>query len=175
MSTALREGWGTFFEIWAWNRRDESDCSRVIRDDTGKDFDLDGVVDAEVEMDCIGTPYPGTDPLGAPMDDKNWLADLEAADDDDVDGLQCGSEPGDFDHEFNRATVYDTAKMLWHLTERDTDPIEPEVLADIYVDACPRDWAGADICFDDDSSGRPSRAWTRRSPMPRSTMCGTST
>jgi hypothetical protein len=151
-SAAVREGWADFFAIWAWNRRTESDCTYDFLPDRGKDFDLDGVIDEEDAWDCIGTPYRGSDPVNPPMDDTNWLGDMAASDDDNVDGLQCVA---DSSYEFNRATIYDVAKMFWHLTERSVDPVEPEQLADVYVASCPRTWAVRDTCTDDDEDELP--------------------
>lgn len=171
---ALREGWGEFFAIWAWNNRFETNCQKLY---TGKwaDIDLDGVPDNDFPpldtadptdtgfidgtMDCWGTPYAGNlDPLPAPTDGVNWLEDLEYFDDDDVDGLQCSRVAGTYgpprgSPERNRATMWDVVRFFWDLTSvknpdpadpYDGDPIAPQWLSDLYVDTCPRGWSQDD-------------------------------
>ncbi len=154
MSVAFREGWGEFFTTWAWNRRTESDCEFMALK-FFSDFDLDGEVDNDVAtgqdflMDCVGTPFIGTDPTPCAMDDENWLDDLEAYADD------AGCQAAGAQVDYNRSTVYDVMKFFWVLTSDSTNPIDPSDLAEIYIDMCPRGWSGDDTEYLIDSDEGP--------------------
>jgi len=155
MAEALREGWGTFFNAWAWNRRTESDCELKAMK-YYSDFDLDGEVDNDFTgttddflVDCIGTPYVDADPDPLPMDDANWLLDLVNYDD------EAGCESAGLALEYNRGTVYDAAKFFWVLTSDPSDPIDPDRLADVYIDMCPRAWSEEDAEWQADVEAAP--------------------
>jgi len=170
-SCAAREGWGNFYSSWMWNSRFETDCTydtHVIHD-----FDLDGDIDNNYDTfgdyneadsydgvyNCEGYaviedtrtghsgPVPTGDALESYYTGRDWLEDM-------VDEGVCGyddddGETGDTDHPchsgrvlLNRSTQYDWHRFLWDmLTDED---IDPDKLADMYVDMCPTNWAKND-------------------------------
>ena len=100
-------------------------------------------------MDCVGTPFIGSDPVPCAMDDENWLDDLEAYADD------AGCQATGAHLEYNRSTVYDVLKFFWTLTSDSTNPINPADLAELYIDMCPRGWSGDDTEYLIDSDEGP--------------------
>jgi hypothetical protein len=148
-SQAFREGWAEFFAAWAWNSRQQSDCTFVNRG-YYSDFDLDGSVDNDFlrspyndfEIDCAGNPWMGL--TSSPVTDGvNWLDDLESA--ADLAGcVRTTATHNGHDLEDNRATVWDVTRMFWELTSDPVSPIGPAKLSDLYVDMCPRSWADVD-------------------------------
>lgn len=147
MSAVLREGWADFVSAVTWNARFEGDC--VYQAQKGRhDFDLDGVIDDERSgdsmdgaYDCDGIPSLAGDPTLASymyVISENWLDNLEASDDDNVDSVQCVRDSNNTAESYHRSTVYDALRFFWHLT---TDQgVHPDVMSDVYVDMCPRGW-----------------------------------
>ena len=155
MSNAFREGWATFFAIWTWNKRSESDC---VKQELGySDFDLDGTIDNDYDVlsgwidrthSCAGSPFFGgrfAQDSGV-TDGLNWLDDMQQ------DSSNRCNRTATSEGEANRSTVHDVARMFWDLTvTTGSYALEPEVLADLYIDMCPLGWAAKD----DEQQGYP--------------------
>jgi hypothetical protein len=107
--------------------------------------------DDDFNLDCIGTPYVGTDPSPVAMDDADWLEDLE----DWSDPEGCDSTT----LEYNRSTIYDAMKFFWVLTSDPSTPMSPSRLSDLYVDRCPRSWSETD--YDWVYNGSANAPWGR--------------
>lgn len=148
LSNAFREGWAEFVAIWTWNKRSESDC--VIETIGYGDMDLDGSVDNDYSgfsnlidktHSCAGSPFFGGPFARDPgvTDGNNWLHDLEQEPSNSC--KRAATE----EKERNRSTIHDVARMFWDLTVK-TGPyaLDPAVLADLYVNMCPRGWAATD-------------------------------
>ncbi len=158
-SGAAREGWAHFYSAWLWNRRTETDCfynMHGVHDfdldgdidnnyvDTGKDYndhDWDGAINCEgidVPTDTSDpdhVPVPRGDDVESYATPKDWLEDMYTEGACSVSDLS------------NRGTQYDWQRYFWDMLT-DYTTVDPEDLADVYVDMCPTNWAQNDDAVD---------------------------
>jgi len=100
-SNAIREGWGEFYAMWAWNSNNHSDCSFFPRR-SFQDLDLDGFVDNSSpnrDLDCSLS--------------NGWLGDMISA---GGNGCVDATPIGGVEVEVNRSTTWDVGRMFWHHT-----------------------------------------------------------
>jgi len=158
-SGAAREGWAHFYSSWLWNRKTETDCfynTHGVHDldldgdiddnyvDTGVDYedhDWDGAINCEGidapsdTADPDHVPVPRADDLETYVDAKDWLEDMDDEGTCGIIGLS------------NRGTQYDWQRYFWDMLT-DYSTVDPEDLADVYVDMCPTNWAQNDDAVD---------------------------
>jgi hypothetical protein len=112
----------------------------------------DGIVDMGINPVKV-TPK-GRPALGAIAKGWDWLEHLIVG----ADAPGGNSTLGCVGDLANRGTEYDWARFFWDMTLTAGGDIDPEDLADLYVDLCPTNWQNAG---DPDTSdtGAPAEPW----------------
>jgi hypothetical protein len=109
----------------------------------------DGIVEMGINPITV-TPH-GRPPLGGIGKGQDWLEQVVlGADAPNGDsGLACRGTLA------NRGTEYDWARFFWDMTLPSRGDVDPEDLADLYVDMCPTNWVYAG----DPDTGQPPLPW----------------
>jgi hypothetical protein len=130
------EGMGDFYAALVWNDDGHLDDCDFVRH-YGLDWNDDGTNDINnvTVHSCYGDPFSGSPD---PVDDLDWLEDLVAADDDDVDVVQCDGTLT------NRGTQYDWLRYFWGLRTRQDALVDEADIWALWDAADPYDWGTTD-------------------------------